>query len=132
MVGAEDDREEIVDTAESELPYTAIVRIAEKRTFGTGTDEESWTGGTTGLRSGTLIDESHVLTAAHCLHDANEFGGWRSAVESGTLCVEPGFFYDADRGGGVRPRHYADVVDAELHPDWEGSQNPQYDIAVLT
>jgi secreted trypsin-like serine protease len=72
--------------------------------------------GSTGLCGGTLIDSNGVLTAAHCLVNA----------QSVDLAVGRTVISQEDQG------QVRFATDAFIHPRYNGALNNRYDTAVLT
>ncbi|WP_254280136.1 trypsin-like serine peptidase [Haloarcula marina] len=74
--------------------------------------------------SGTLVDENHVMTAAHCAYQS-DYGGWADA-----LSVVPAA--DGVEPDDQQPFYSADVVYGQTYDRWVDSEPANWDIAVLT
>ena len=70
--------------------------------------------------SGAIIDDYHILTAGHCVHNASR-GGWASWVR-----VYPG------QDGSYSPYSRINVTFYRSYTGWTNDQNPSHDWAVLT
>lgn len=112
-------RERVESTRE--YPWSAIAQV--------DADFGEMTGGC----SATLIDDNHVLTAAHCVYNHEE-GGWAS-----DLTVSPGANLQSrldhpldDRRGATFPFGRAEAERVQTYERWVDDRNRGFDVAVVT
>ncbi len=101
-----DDRVRITPT--TSYPWSTIVKLYI--TWGTYNT----------LATGALINENHVLTAAHCVY-SHSYGGWADTIK-----VVPG------EDNGYEPYGHAWVIDMRCYKDWIEIASHEHDLALLT
>ncbi|TFG28404.1 MAG: trypsin-like serine protease [Promethearchaeota archaeon] len=95
-------------TPTTSFPWRSIVKLYI--TFGE----------TTCIGSGAIIDESHVLTAGHCVYN-HVHGGWADSIK-----VIPGM------DDGSEPYGHAWAIAMRTYNRWIDYQDHQHDFAVIT
>lgn len=103
-------------------PYDTMVRIEIEDPERAGT----------GLCSGTLISEYHVLTAGHCIYDDDPDSDGYMDGYAEDVTVYPGSWYDGESAVTVEPYHEAEASILRAHPDWEDDHNERDDFALIT
>jgi V8-like Glu-specific endopeptidase len=122
------DSEVTDEGAESRLETAGVigadgrVRIRATESWPWRTDvalRQSYPSGNTFICSATVLDEFHILTAAHCVHDSGE-GGWADRIEA-----YPG------RDGSQTPFNVAYATKMTTYRKWTDDRDARFDIAVV-
>jgi glutamyl endopeptidase len=106
ILSARDERTRIRETHES--PWRMICALAI----------DSPQGGFVG--TGWLAGTRTIITAGHCVYDANQMGGWAKTIQ-----ITPGRDDDDQPYGTITSNNFSTV---DL---WQSKQDPDYDIAAI-
>ncbi|WP_254861461.1 trypsin-like serine protease [Halovivax gelatinilyticus] len=109
IIGDEDERERVDDPKDSDYFHGQVDGIVQLSTF----------------CSGTVVDEYHVLTAAHCIYDTDG-GGWVDDVS-----VRPAAD-SYDEWTEVYPYSDIDVTLARTYTEYTEGELRRHDFALLT
>ncbi|KAG1654034.1 1,6-anhydro-N-acetylmuramyl-L-alanine amidase AmpD [Nymphon striatum] len=103
-----DGRTQITNT--TDFPWRTIVRLSVKYPNSSSIF----------LCSGSVVDNFHVLTAGHCIHNAS-LGGWAEVIG-----VYPG------QDGSYTPYYKSNPTNLRSYTGWTSSQSPDHDWGLIT